>query len=482
MERSVAPLDPNLQIMFDTANSDPNQFHLAAVEEGGNRWRWRASPASGGFDLANPDGVFDSSRPWYAGMQVTTLGRQIVYNYHGEGWHNEGQANQFLHWYRDGLFVGQFGVPALRAMQLATPGMAGNALSIQLVEANGATYLWHNDEHAHAGVHRWHLDGVERIRELTGRGRPGQPIELAGGDGGSVPHDPQTPAGLAARASAAGVNLTWKLPASGAKAIEVQRLQPTYVGDRFERIALLEGNASAFVDQEPLNGEPTVYRVRSVFSDGTSDYSNHAHFTAPANEFVLESQDFETTPRDLRDEFHPAPTPDFETGLIADPANPRNHVLRIRAQRPAGTKGESRARARWMASPRLFKALNESMGRARGSHPDLYRMRFSLRVLQAHVGAGSDVSLQVDPGYDLFSTPGRRHQLPLAGESQHVSFTFAALPNGAGAGGLQQYRSLPPTWAAVAFPIDLRGDGDVVEFLVDDLSVSRLDPPARAAK
>jgi hypothetical protein len=34
-----------------------------------------------------------------------------------------------------------------------------------------------------------------------------------------------------------------------------------------------------------------------------------------------------------------------------------------------------------------------------------------------------------------------------------------------------------PTEVGVAFPLDLRGDGDVVEFLLDDLTVSRLDPP-----
>ena len=480
LERSVAEIDPHLQILFDTSNSTPDQFHLAAVEEGTSRWRWRASPASGEFDLAQPDGVFDNSRPWYAGMAVTALGNQIVYNYHGEGWHGEGQANQFLHWYRDGLFVGQFGVPALRGIPPAAAGMAGNALSIQLAAANGATYLWHNDEHVHAGVHRWHLDGVDRIRELTGRARPGGPQIALANAGQSLPHDAQTPAALTARAAVSGVQLAWRLPADGANAIEVQRLQPTYVGSRFERIATLAGNAVSFVDSQPLHGEPTVYRVRGLFGDGTSDYSNHVHFTAPAHEVVLESQSFETAPGDLRDEFHPSPSPDVDVSVIADPANPRNRVLHVRARRPAGAT-DFRARVRWPASTQLFNALNESVGRPRGSRPDIYRVKLALRFLQAKVSAGSEVALQVDPGYNLFSTPGRRHSLLPAGDSQQVSFTFAALPNGGGARGLQQYRAEPPSWLAVAFPIDLRGDGDVVEFLVDDLSISRLDAPGKAS-
>jgi hypothetical protein len=42
---------------------------------------------------------------------------------------------------------------------------------------------------------------------------------------------------------------------------------------------------------------------------------------------------------------------------------------------------------------------------------------------------------------------------------------------------LQGYRSEAPTTLAVVFPVDLRGEGDVVEFLVDNVSISRLDPP-----
>jgi hypothetical protein len=485
LERCVAELDPDLHILFDAANSDAGQFHLAAIQSGASQWLWRASPATGEFNLAQPDGVFDSSRPWYPGMAVSAVADQIVYNYHGEGWHNEGQANQFLHWYRDGLFIGQFGVPVERGIPPAAAGLAGNSLSIQLVAANDATYLWHNDENSHAGLHRWRLDGVEWIRELAGRGRLGREIELTRlAAAVSAAQDRVAPTELAANAGPGRVRLTWKNSSSPASGVEVQRLQPTYVGPRFERIATLPSDAASFVDSEPLNGEPTVYRVRALFSNAASDYSNHVHLTRPANGVVLESQGFETPPPDLRDDFHLQPTPDAEVGVIADPANPANGVLHVRVRKPAGAP-EFRARVRWKASAQLFRALNASVGRARGSTPDMYRVQLKLRLLQAQLSQTSSVSVQVDPGYNLFSSSGRRQDLtslvaPQADRAKtqfvKVSFNFAALPNGAGAGGLQQYRSESAGELAIAFPIDLRGEGDAVEFLIDDLSVARLDP------
>jgi outer membrane protein assembly factor BamB len=485
-ERGVAQLSPDLNVIFDPWNSDAGRFHLAAIRDGSDRLLWRASPASGRFDLAQPDGVFDFSRPAYAGMQVSALGDQIVYNYHGEFWRG-GQANQFLHWYRDGLFVGQFGVPDLRALPPGAPGMAGNSFSIQLVSANGQTYLWHNDENAHAGIHRWHLDGIEWMRELKGRGRTGQAIDLAGTPTAEYASGDRTaPTGLVAQVQSGRVRLAWESHASGASGIEVQRLQPTYIGPRFERLAALPPNATSFLDREPLNGEPTVYRVRALVDGGASDYSNHVHVTAPAKALVLESQTFEKPPPDLRDVFRQQPTPDVQVGTIADPADPANRVMRVMARRPAGASGtEFRVFARWKASPELFEALNASLGRARGSRPDIYRVQFKVRFLQAHVSNDSEVSVQVDSA-SIFATPGRQENLiALAGAKpdhrqsafESVSFDFAALPNGDGARGLQQYRAAKPTEVGVAFPLDLRGDGDAVEFLVDDLTISRLDPP-----
>jgi len=312
----------------------------------------------------------------------------------------------------------------------------------------------------------------------------GQEIALAGATVDPAIQESPAPAALTAQTQPGGVRLTWRSPAKQADGIEVQRLQPTYVGPRFEPIATVAGNLTSFVDDAPLPGEQTVYRVRASFGDRASAYSNHVRLTAPAKSVALESQAFDKPPTDLRDEFR-QPAADVDVEVIADPSNPGNRVLHIRARRPSGS-AQFRVRPRWTASQRLFDALNASVGRARGSRPDIYRMQFEVRFLQARVSPGSEVSMQVDPGFDLFSTPGRRQDLiALAGAHadgaqssfKRVSFDFAALPNGDGARGLQQYRALAPTILNVAFPIDLRGEGDVVEFLLDNLTISRLDAP-----
>lgn len=509
LERRVAIVEPDLYVLYDPISAtssrpgEPPQFHLAATQGSSGRWQWRASPESGPFNLAQPDGAFDSSKPWYAGLTVTALDDQIVYNFHGEGWHNAGQANQFLHWSRDGLFVGQFGAPNLRGIPPAAAGLAGNSFSIQLARANGATYLWHNDENLHAGLQRWRLDGVEWMRELSARGRLGDRVTLAlvtpvapaapvvptepVGPAAHVarnagpPHANAAPTALSVRLSGKQAALEWKNSARGAAGVEVQRLQPTWVGPRFEPIAQLPANATTFVDAGPLPGQASVYRVRARFADGNSDYSNHVRFTAPARPVVLESQSFEAPPPGLRLESPGAAPASAEMAVIADPADARNHALRVFVRKPAGA-ATFNARVVWTASGALYKALNASVGRARGSPPEMYRVEARVRVLKANLGPASEVALMADPGYDLFSTPGRRQNLlkllpePRTPQFVRVSFDFAAMPNGAGVDrGLQQYRSTLPSSLAMSLPISLQADGDVLELLLDDVSVSRLD-------
>ncbi len=153
-------------------------FHLGAIRPGEDRWLWRASP-SGSWELdaadqiASPDGRYEiGNGVQYPGSVVMATGTHVVYGYHGEAWRS-GQANQWLHFLDNGLFVGQFGRPGLPGKGRDAPaGAAGNAFSPQLVSVDGHVYLWHNDEHAHAGIHRWRLEGADRIRVLEAPIRP----------------------------------------------------------------------------------------------------------------------------------------------------------------------------------------------------------------------------------------------------------------------------------------------------------------------
>jgi hypothetical protein len=148
-------------------------FHLGGLRPGEDRWLWRANP-SGTWELDEKgriltlNGTYELGRGvHYPGNVVVAAGRNIVAGYHGEAW-NGGQAGQWFHFLDDGLFVGQFGRAAYPAngRTYAQPESAGNAFSPQLVVVDGQTYLWHNDEAVHAGVHRWKLEGAGDIKVL----------------------------------------------------------------------------------------------------------------------------------------------------------------------------------------------------------------------------------------------------------------------------------------------------------------------------
>lgn len=148
-------------------------YHLGGIRIGASSWLWRASPAgtwhvNSAGSIVSPDGSFETGHAvQYAGSSVMTAGQQIIYGYHGEAW-NGGQADQWLHFLDDGQFVGQFGAPVYAGQNksAAAARQAGNAFSPQLVSVNGHLYLWHNDESVHGGVHRWRIDGTDRMQIL----------------------------------------------------------------------------------------------------------------------------------------------------------------------------------------------------------------------------------------------------------------------------------------------------------------------------
>ena len=148
-------------------------FHLGGVRAGDSKWLWRASP-SGTWNvdssgrIISPAGTYEIQRGvQYPGGSAFVSGRNVLYGYHGEAW-NGGQANQWMHYLDNGLFVGQFGRPVYPAENkiAANAEAAGNAFSAEMVSVNDQLYLWHNDESVHGGVHRWRIDGANEIRFL----------------------------------------------------------------------------------------------------------------------------------------------------------------------------------------------------------------------------------------------------------------------------------------------------------------------------
>ncbi|MBJ6144315.1 malectin domain-containing carbohydrate-binding protein [Hymenobacter sp. BT559] len=168
------PLTSNgLVISFDNSKND--NYHLGAIKPGSTAWLWRASPTGaldgkGSYDIGN--------NVAYGGNIVTAAGRNIVYGYHGEFW-GGAQASQWMHFYDNGLVVGQFGETTVGrfASEGVLAGSAGNGLSPTLLTQNGETYLWSNDEGGHGPI-RWHLVGTNSIQEAIGSGTLNSTITL----------------------------------------------------------------------------------------------------------------------------------------------------------------------------------------------------------------------------------------------------------------------------------------------------------------
>ena len=145
-------------------------YHLGGVRRGGNTWLWRAMPTFGPMD---GKGGYDS---WveYGGNYHMVSGRNIFAGFHGEFFQDAGQAGQFMHYYDNGLFVGQFGQPLLFGVVVNPPGGSGNNFNPALVEVGSDLYLYHNDEPGR-GSHRWKTVGASAIQELSSGITIGQP-------------------------------------------------------------------------------------------------------------------------------------------------------------------------------------------------------------------------------------------------------------------------------------------------------------------
>lgn len=159
-------------IYFDYTRADQGHsygYHLGAVKKGTNKWLWRTAkstdityngpfPEDGSFD--NGNGVVAHG----AGGPALISGDNIFWGYHGEFW-KQSQTNKWNHVDGNtGLFVDQFGVLTTdHPNEEAFAGGAGNVMNGTVVEINGITYLYHNDESVHNAVHRWKITGLNTI-------------------------------------------------------------------------------------------------------------------------------------------------------------------------------------------------------------------------------------------------------------------------------------------------------------------------------
>ena len=173
--------EPTTSGVYVTFSSLPAQqepsFHLGGVSKRANDWKWKASP---GAKITTPDGqgTFTDVDNGVNGVGVLVEGNNIFEGYNGN-WASF--SNQWMHWWEDGLMVGQFGQPTSNGRNSdgsLFDQAAGNILRMSTVSVNGNVYLYHGDEGYHPGIHRWKISGLDSISEMRGKTKSGGTVSL----------------------------------------------------------------------------------------------------------------------------------------------------------------------------------------------------------------------------------------------------------------------------------------------------------------
>ncbi len=288
----------NKVVFFDNSYKRAG-MHLGGIDLGASTtWAWEASPgigASSPVDLQIPlwgDGSYDAFQDiQHPGGGVDASGRSVVYVYTGQFWAGMG-AQQLMHFYDDGLFIGQFGTPGSAAASptVIPPGAAGNPQMPAMTVFNGKTYLYVTDENQHGGIHRWRLDGLDTVAELSGSGMLNTTITLTGsapvGTAPSLSGVPSRVAQVTATPTNGAVFLQWA-PTSNSTYYQVRR--STLPNNAFQIIAtgLFQ---NCLTDFDVTNGTTYYYVVTAVNGGGAGVASQETIATPSTSGNVYEAE------------------------------------------------------------------------------------------------------------------------------------------------------------------------------------------------
>ncbi|WP_144312415.1 hypothetical protein [Terriglobus saanensis] len=167
-------------VTYNTATVDltGQDFHLGGVKTGASDWTWKTSR---GAAIQVPDGKGSfPDGPAYGGhdgIAALVEGNNILQGYDGQ---YGPFSSQWMHWWEDGLMIGQFGHPANVFDEDGGffAGSAGNIGSMTSVYVGTDLYLYNSDESLHPGIHRWRISGLDTIHELSGTAALGSNVIL----------------------------------------------------------------------------------------------------------------------------------------------------------------------------------------------------------------------------------------------------------------------------------------------------------------
>jgi FlgD Ig-like domain/Fibronectin type III domain len=249
-----SPITSNkVLISFDSTLN--NGYHLGGIRLGTANWLWKASPSGNLNGLGNYE---ISNSVTYAGDSVQALDGNVIYGYHGEFFRGEGQAGQYMHYYDDGLFIGQFGEasPGHSPWEGAIPGFAGNGHWPTLVKTNDCYYVWNNDESTH-GPQRWCLVNASNIREQMGSG-------LLGGNAALTNPPSSFPIGVTGEPGNQLAALSW-LPVANASSYRIYCSLMN--GGPYENLVGQSSDTNCFISG--LTNGQTYYFTVTALTDGT---------------------------------------------------------------------------------------------------------------------------------------------------------------------------------------------------------------------
>jgi hypothetical protein len=268
-------------VTYQASRKQPGSYHLGTVPANATDWSAKFHP---GQVITRPEGKgaypeVDAYGGW-EGATVYADKKDIVALYNGQ---NNAVSNTFYHFSQDGLLVSEFGVPATSTFfgdtNYSPPGLAGNNIDMYMIRPSANTlHVYTVDEAAHAGLHRWRIQGTNTLREFTGSGLLGSTIQVAQAAmlTAAAPLPVELTSLDAARTSTTVVCKWTTASERNSDYFVVERSADGQTYSSLGKVASggtsIQARNYSYLDAKPLPGA-AYYRLRLVDKDGTESFS-----------------------------------------------------------------------------------------------------------------------------------------------------------------------------------------------------------------